>query len=322
MTHSFARLFWYVLRGFLKVFSFHSYKKTKFRNIGKGVLGEPLPDGYVYYRQSYEYLKGEARNPEINTILNIAGRFAVRTEIQPDVFIESHNSDEEPVVGSFSHDRLILWETLVRTDCPVGWKRGKKNHNLRKIGISHLDDEKEYWKKWDPHAQRHRKKWLAQSELSIQEISLEDFIYAFYKSNKLPEWRDMFVELLERRRERNGSALKLFGAVNKGGNVVAGLAVLDLHDVSTSRHMIAFFDDSVGKTSVNVGLIDYWHQHCLKKKLRFLDFGIFWHPGDKKEFQGFSQFKSQFNIHYIVLLPELERWCKAGEGFGNLKSVI
>ena len=304
-------VFFPVLRVWKKISRFFCQSSPSTLILGQA--GDPLPEGYVYYRQSFEYLKGEARNPEKNVIIKRSGRYAVRTEVQPNVFFESHNTDEEPAIEPFPQDRLILWETLTRTDCPSGWKRGKKHHNLRQIGVSVLNGNVEYWKKWSSHARRHRKKWLSQKIFSIQEVSLEDFVKGFLRSNKLPEWRDIFIELLERRSIKNKHHVKFFGILNESGTVVAGLAVLDLPDVSTSKHMIAFFDDALSNTSVNYGLIDHWHQHCLRKNICFLDFGIFWHPGDKKEFQGFSQFKSQFNIHYIVLLPELERWCKAGE---------
>jgi hypothetical protein len=52
--------------------------------------------------------------------------------------------------------------------------------------------------------------------------------------------------------------------------------------------------------------------------LRVLDFGVFWAPGDPKSWMGFSQFKAQFNIHFIRYPLALARWVGTWGGKGGV----
>ncbi len=273
-----------------------------YRPFGNGRVGDPLPKDYKYYRQSQDLLSGECSTAFKPTIIGKPGCIGVRWKVGP-VYFELFSSDIEPEIEPFPHFRYITWEPVTRAEKPKGWKWSRLTMLVRKTGYCQLNGDREYWKKWDSHAQRHRKKWLEKDSQNyeIDTASLEEFIQSYNNTKKLPFLRGAFISVLKRRYERNKKDLHLFVVREKASKkIVAGLATLDLMDIRASQHVIAFFHKSVAHTSVNVGLIDNWYQHALKKNIRCLNFGIFWHPGDPKSFKGFSHFKRQFNIRYIV----------------------
>jgi len=88
----------------------------------------------------------------------------------------------------------------------------------------------------------------------------------------------------------------------KDKNIFAGLATVNHPDISLSRNFISFIDKNSTRGSAGYRMIDRWHKDCLDQGLNFLDFGIIWKKDDPKSWQGYSNFKRQFNP-YIIRYP-------------------
>jgi hypothetical protein len=56
--------------------------------------------------------------------------------------------------------------------------------------------------------------------------------------------------------------------------------------------------------------MDEWVQHGVRTGLKYLDFDCFYYKGDPKDWRGFSKFKSQFGIHFIVYPNPLMRFVR------------
>lgn len=288
--------------GFYTEWNSHSERILLYRPFGNGRIGDPLPTDVEYYRQSKDLLDGECSTSFKPEIVGKPGCLGVRWKVGP-VYFELYSTDVEPEIEPFPNFRYVTWEPITITVKPEGWKWSRLTILIRKVGYCLLNGDTEYWKKWTSHSQRHRKKWIEKDSqvYEIDEAPLKEFIDAYNSTKKLPFLRGAFISVLKRRYERNGKDLHLSVVREKSTKkIVAGLATLDLMDVKSSQHVIAFFHKSVTHTSVNTGLIDNWYLHALKKNIRCLNFGIFWHPGDSRSFKGFSKFKKQFNIRYIV----------------------
>ncbi len=129
---------------------------------------------------------------------------------------------------------------------------------------------------------------------------MAEFAAAYRKVKKLGWLTEWFITLVKEKMKLHGTRLHLFGAREKStGDILAGLAVLDIPENRSSVHMIAFVHPRAMATSVSVGLIDCWFQHALKQGIAYLDFDLFWAPGDPRAWKGFSRFKSQFGTRFI-----------------------
>jgi hypothetical protein len=85
----------------------------------------------------------------------------------------------------------------------------------------------------------------------------------------------------------------------KTGKAIAGLVVVDAPEAGISLHLAAFTHPDGFHRSAGVGMIDHWFQDGLKRGSRFVDFDLFWTPGDPTTWQGFSRFKGQFDVQYV-----------------------
>ncbi len=212
---------------------------------------------------------------------------------------EGHTGNIEPVIQPGS-SRLVIWQTLTALKKPDGWWRSLVQMNPRCTGYARAGSVEDYWKTWTPHAQRHRRRWLKDDRFQVEEIGLAEFAAAYRKEKKLGWLTEWFITLVKDKIRYHGSLLRIFGArEKKSGEILAGLAVLDIPEQHSSVHIIAFVHPRAMMTSVSVGLIDQWFQHALKRDIYYLDFDIFWAPGDPRSWKGFSRFKSQFGTRFI-----------------------
>jgi precorrin-6B methylase 2 len=282
-----------------------------FRHYGQGRVGDPLPEGYVHPTQSPLYLIGgwepKAANMEP---VGQAGCLGMRWHYGP-IWIESYTSDLPPEIDPGAPSRMVIWQPLTKTGRPAHWHRSWIQMNPQQHGFADIRGKLEYWRDWTDHAQRHRKRWLKDDRFEIVEVTLPEFAAAYHRSGKLRTMRKDFIRLLERRLHWHGTAVHMFAARNiLTQEIIAGLGVVDLPDVSHSMHLVAFIHPKFEKTSVGTGLIDHWFQHCQAAGIRFPHFGLVWTPGDPRGWKGYSKFKRQFNLHLLLYPRPLIRFVR------------
>ena len=271
-----------------------------FRHYGQGRAGEPLPRGFVHQQQSPDYLLGGWPADAVRAqLVGSEECWGMRWHYGP-FWIEAYTSDVPPVIDRTAHSRMVIWQPITKLGKPAGWHRSWIQMNSQQHGFADIQDKPEYWKEWTGHAQRHLKKWLKDERYETVEVSVEEFAAAYHRTGKLGGLRKDFVRLLERRIEHHGQNVRLFASRDKATReIISGLAICDLPDVSVSMHVIAYILPKYEKTSVGIGLIDHWYRHCREAGIRFPHFGLVWAPGDPNGWKGYSNFKRQFNLHLL-----------------------
>ena len=274
-------------------------------------IGDALPEGFVFRRFDLGFLKRETSTSTRNTVITSAGMPGVCCRIGP-VNFEIYVGDTEPKISSGGPLRRILWQPITRTDRPAGWGRSWLDSRIKMTGFAEIAATGPYDLNWTEHAKRHAKRWRRERG-SVWEMvtpSLDEFIVAYKKAKKDPTLKLLFVSQLKTAVQAHGSRVRLFGIRRAGTNrpIEAGFACIDVPEAASSLHLISFINQSLRKSPVGVGLMDEWFVTSKPLGIKFLDFGVFWAPGDPMAWQGFSQFKAQFDIHFICYPLELARW--------------
>ncbi len=274
-------------------------------------IGDALPNGFVFRRFSLGFLQRETSGSTRNKVVTEAGMPGISCRIGP-VNFEIYVGDTEPIVKPGGPLRRILWQPITRTDRPTGWGRSWLDSRIRMTGFAEIVAGEPYDKKWTDHAKRHAKRWRKERGVVWEMVTptLEEFIAAYKKAKKDPTLKFLFVAQLRTAVRAHGSLVRLFGVRRAGTNgpIEAGFACIDVPEAASSLHLISFINESLRKTPVGVGLMDEWFVTSPALGIRFLDFGVFWAKGDPMSWQGFSQFKAQFGIHFICYPIELARW--------------
>lgn len=265
----------------------------------KGILGAPLPEGYEPMRTSKPFLLREGSGGWHRWYIEVDGIPGLRwnSGLFP---VDGFYGERAPLSMGPRPARIAVWQPFVSTATEVdGWHPSLVKLGMRLHGIAPLYGQEEYWKRWDPHAQRHRKQWLKQEGLTIHEESMEEFIQVYLRTpTKFPQ--EIFLHMLRGRARCHGPYLHCWVMRDdKTGKAVAGLVVLDAPEAKQSLHLAAFTHPEAFHRSVGVGMIDHWFQEGIRLGLSFLDFDLFWSKGDPEAWQGFSRFKGQFDTHYI-----------------------
>jgi len=292
-----------------KTWHYHSNKLALYQHRGKGIQGDPLPEGYVSHKQSLIYLQGEIGKPvnvnktdnslALKHVVGEKGKYGLRWNVGP-VWVESYETDNEPAITPFHAPRLVIWQPLTRLEKPQGWHRSWIQMNIARTGFSHIENQKQYWEDWSAHAIRHRHKWLRDTRYVIEEVNEKEFSHAYSSIVKKYFLKTAYLETIKRQKSANRDLFHLFAARKlENRQIISGLAVLDLPDLHQSNHVVSFIYPGAKHASVGVGLIDYWFQHAIRNSFSFLNFGAFWAPGDPSSWKGFSRFKSQFGAHLV-----------------------
>ena len=99
----------------------------------------------------------------------------------------------------------------------------------------------------------------------------------------------------------HGDLFHLYGVVSLDtGELIAGLAVLDVPEIRVSIHVTGFILPIARHTPAGVGLINHWFCESQSRGIRFCDFDGFFAPGDPISWKGFSRFKSQFGVRFVA----------------------
>lgn len=271
-----------------------------FRHVGQGTVGDILPKEFIHKGQSKQYTKIVSCNTSKTEMIGEPPTLGVRSHLGP-LYFESYTTDTEPIIEPIGHPRIIVWQPLTKTNTN-GWIVDPFSDTNNQNGFAILKDG-EYWKEWSHHAQRHRTRFIKDDRFFIKDVGLDVFADAYHATHKL-DWltRTGFVRVLRHHIIRHPKNVHLFVACEKSTEkIVAGLAVIDYHDISQSMHTIAFMHPSVHQTSVGFGLIDHWYKHAQKNGIICLNFGLVWCHGNPSGWKGYSKFKRQFHLHLLRL---------------------
>lgn len=280
-----------------------------FRPFGCGGQGDPLLPGFLPFHAAPALVKRETDARPGQTFLSGNGYAGHRWNAGPFRF-ELYYGDTEPILERGVGRRLVYWQTLARMDVPPGWHRAPYMPNYRKTGYAPVGSADAYWSSWTPHAQRHRKRWLAKPDAEIRDVDLDTFVAAYRHGTIDLLLKRMFVWMLRRKAAAHGDLMRYWLAVTPEGKAIAGLAVLDIPETKTAVHVIAFYTKDAKHSDANYGLIDHWFRDAIRKGWRYLDFDVFRGPTDPRGWEGFSRFKSQFGTRFILYPNPLVRFVK------------
>lgn len=269
-----------------------------FRHFGAGTIGDPLLDGYVPFRSSEAYLAREYAGSSCHLARNSSGAFGIAWNVGP-IRFEKYWSDSEPIRTTDEPQRLTIWQRITRNDVPRGWWRTNMPITSRMTGYVQISPDRSFTKDWSDAAQRQLSRWQRSSR-NVTEVALEEFLEGNERSTLPRDWKKSVHAMLRSKSQKHGDRVRLFAVkANDSDRLAAGLAVLDVPEISSSVHLAAFFLDEFRNEPFSVGLIHHWFETSLKKEIRFLDFDQFWSAGEPRSWQGFSRFKDQFGIRYI-----------------------
>lgn len=272
----------------------YKYNRMAFyRPHGCGTIGDPLPAGFTLHKQSPLYI----RHSEFLELVGVPGAYGTK-RTWGTYASETYTTDVEPTLAPHRGIRLITWQPITRTDRPRGWFR-LGQPTIKMTGFTQIIHPETYWTSWTNHAKRHRSAWLKNPLYTIERIDSDSFIRAYKQESHLTLMKHPFARVVAHNARHHGDRLVCFGAKDAHGSIVAGLAVLDLPDVSTSNHTISFIAKRARHTSVGTGLIDEWFRHCIRTGIHTLNFGTFAIETDPASWRGFTQFKGQFGTRYI-----------------------
>ena len=296
------------LERFTAIDRFFSRHKTRhiemndvalYRHFGQGNVGDPLPEGYRHFRATDAFVLREGSNGSPWHPVGVPGCMGARWMHGPLRF-EGYQSDQEPVIEPGGPRRMITWQPFRPIPKPAGWHQSWSQPNARLTGFSEIVDPSAYWKTWTAHAQRHRAKWLREQQYEMGDITGAEFIEAYQGARMKFGLKGMSLGLVKHKMERQGSMVQFHGARDRAtGRIVAGFAVVDVPESNQAYHLASFMLPETKHTSVGVGLVDEWFKRGIAKGFRYLDFDLFYAPGDPSSWKGFSRFKGQFGVTFI-----------------------
>lgn len=222
---------------------------------------------------------------------------------------EKYVHDDQPPYDPTGPRRFVIWQRLTKHDVPAGWKRGIPGLGFRMTGFSRVEDGDPA--KWSGHARRHLKhynKLAAAGQREIFRTDIETYLKAYAKADQDRAMKSAYPGILREKQKAHGDLLFLMVSRRPGGPIDAGLAYLHIPEAKQSTHVSAFMAGAGKEDSAPTGLIAEWFAACAKAGLPYLDFGLFWAPGEGRDWYGFSRYKAQFAIRLIHYPRALYRW--------------
>ena len=252
-----------------------------YASLDLGKPGDPLPEGYLNYRQDEGHLARECAASTRYRLIGREGRRGTGWHFGP-FWFEKYVGDVEPAPAAGGPRRMIIWQQVTRTDAPPGWKRSRSVMNVRMTGFAAVGSKDEYFKNWTPHARRHRNRWMKQNEWEIVAPTLGEFLAAYKLARKDAFLKHLFSGLLREQIRAHGGLVRWIGIRRKNGDgrIEAGFAFVDVPESRQSIHLISFIHESARHDAVGFGMMDHWFRYAIDHGIRFLDFDRFWAPGE------------------------------------------
>ncbi len=261
---------------------------------------QDTPDDFYYFRTSSptyrKYLEKcglalvDTGKKQYGWLKNVFGLFQVakfeRISEEPDLELLKK-------LG-FKHG-IVIWVPWKTVTIPKPWRRLMiPGSHFITTGFTTLTAD--YSKKWNDRAKRARKKFLANPDLSIKQVSSEVMAEAFLSTKVTHAFKKDYVRYLRSLCSVDESTVRCFLAY-QGDKPVAGLAVHD--SGATSVHLVAFTSREAKPLQAGTGLIDHWFSSSLEKGLKYIHFDHLKDPYMTSDQQGYTDFKLNF-IEFMV----------------------
>lgn len=274
-----------------------------YRHFGQGMVGDPLPEGYVQYCNNESYI---VKNfPPIGLVKNyeLVKNTVVGSRWFNGIFhVENYRTQERPDPQPFHRWRMVVWQPPSLTGKQKDWYRTGVNLGKPQSAVA-IRKEGDYTLEWSENIRRQLKKWKKQTDYEIVEGDLESMCAGLVAKRTLSHslsLRKLFVIVLRAKAVSFGDSLKIWHVRNKKTNQnIAGLAVIDVPETKTSIHLFAYHYPEVWPTGGGAAMVDAWYAHARDKGIKFMDFDVLYRFGDPLSWRGFSKFKMQFNPHVI-----------------------
>ncbi len=274
---------------------------------GPGTDPALLPPGFRQEHSHEAFVERETTAYSYTRPVQAGPAAGMRFNIGP-LISEHFTGEEEPAMDALlGPKRNICWQPLYRHDIPEGWTRQFIVGTFNRIGFAVVEPSGAYDVAWTQHARRHKRRWEKQENWVLRDITLDEFIRAYWKSPKDPVLKFMMSDLLKKKVKAHGPRIRLVAAVKKTEPdfIGAAFAFTDVPELSLSSHTISFVRREAEAASAGTGLIDAWFRHAQERGIKWLNFGNFWAPGSPGEWVGFSEFKSQFGVFLVDRPPRL-----------------
>ncbi|MBI4262635.1 hypothetical protein HY624_03870 [Candidatus Uhrbacteria bacterium] len=283
------------------LFTFRLSTLGIYRRRGSGVMGDPPPHDFFIAYGDPTFLVTDTPYDTFHlspiTCDNVRGVISRFGSLRTAYFL----GDAEPHMDR-SMARLVRWQRVARTDVPRTWHRVPGTPGLGRTAYTRLGNE--YTRPWSTNARRHLKQY-ARSSFHIEEIDADTYAHAHRESSIYRVVREKPIIRIRKRTQEYGKNFVLYGVRDTLGRIIAGLGILYIPEHSVSIHVTAFTCAPKEHPYASVGLIDHWYQESLARGMRYLDFGLMAAPGYPTSWEGFSHFKEQFGLSYIVYPPAL-----------------
>lgn len=272
-----------------------------YRHFGNGNIGDPVPSYYKDPHTIPSYMISSKREgAPISVVTDENNITGARWPAGP-LWIEKYIGDEEPLPKPFPHMRIVIWAPQTHTRTQRGWIPFFTHYSPTQTGYTTIENNVEYHREWNTHAQRYRRAFLHQNLYSINEVDLQTFLKTFPKKGQYFEVWSYVQSILPHHKKIHKENLHLYCAFqNKDNGIAGGLATLDLPEFNQSLHVTGFLIDTIANNSVGTGLIDHWFKESNKHNISLLNFLYFHGEGDNNSWRGFSRFKSQFGTKFIT----------------------
>ncbi|MBP7006338.1 hypothetical protein KBB27_04440, partial [Patescibacteria group bacterium] len=279
-----------------------------FQPWGTGTVGDPLPEGYTYHLGCAAFIEREFKGRPIFDVAHADSVTGIRRFAGP-LTIDQYISEIEPThLSKLPGFHITLWQPLQQPTIPTGWHRWITQGTRRLTGFARIPAEGPYDTHWSEHAKRHIKRWQKQTSHEIQDADPETYITAFERCGKRGSLIRAFSGDIRHKRAVHGDRLRLRVAIDRSsGDIVAGFASLWIPEIKQTFHLTSFITPAGRDTPAAFGLVNDAFSIAQSRGDRFFEFDGFWAPGDPPNWKGFSRFKDQFGVYYVLWPRPLAR---------------
>jgi hypothetical protein len=208
-------------------------------------------------------------------------------------------SREEPFVDRHSR-RIVFWQPDMPFPRPKGWMKLPFPSGLRCTGFTDVGDGRAYWDAWPKDSRYARRRWHELAAYRIEEAGLKEFEDGFRVADPHSGLYELYRKVVRNRVKQHPGLMRFRAVWHPSSSVpVGGSAIMYVPEARASVLVSSFFRREHGSSSIGTGIVDDWFAVSIADGYRFMDFDLFWAPGDPRSWRGYSRFKAQFNTTLV-----------------------
>lgn len=209
-------------------------------------------------------------------------------------------SQSEPIVNGRRPRRVVFWQPDEKRSRPRGWLKLPFPSGLRCTGYTDVGDGKEYWEAWPKESRYARRRWLEHSEYEIRDATLEEFEAGFARAHPSDGLFSIYSGVLRKKVAQHSGLMRFRCVWHPSSDVpVGGTGVMLVPEAKAAVLISSFYHRSHADSCIGTGLIDDWFAQSITVGFQYMDFDLFWAPGDPGSWKGYSHFKQKFNTTLI-----------------------